>query len=198
LDIGSANVGWRPHASRPIVIGAMEAVFLHADRWAEYFRGVPLDRGRVLAIVARDPHSGNLLRVARAATDSTLRAIRYDPDRDVVELGVGGAVGLGPALRYSISAPRRIVVEESPQATRILIEDAAGMRTTIALSRMSVTRDPSPDPMPMGFALGLPSQPDRPIGERTARRSVCPQSRPGAACARRTQLRRPRRGKRLR
>jgi hypothetical protein len=171
----------------------MTAVSLQSDTWADYFRAIRRECGQVLAVVTLQPPRSDR-DGASATLERTLRAIRYDPRRGVLELSVGGVAGRGPALRYFISSPRRIVVEESAQSTGILIEDAGGQRTTIALRRLSVAPGSSLDPMSAGFALGPSLGPEQPFGERTASRSICPHSRPAAPRACRTYLRGPRRG----
>jgi hypothetical protein len=169
------------------------AVSLPSDAWSDYFRGIPRECGQVLAMVTlQTPRSG---RDGVAATiERTLRAIRYDPRRDVLELSVGGAGGRGPSLRYFVSTPRQIVVEESPRCTEILIEDAGGQLTTIALRRTSLAPGPALDPLPMGFAADPPPGLEQGHGDRAARRAVCPHGRRGAQCLCRTYLRGPRRG----
>jgi len=109
------------------------AVPLEAGAWTDYFRDIGRDCGRLIATVTllpddRDGHG--------AGAGRTLRTIRYDRDRDALELGVGGGAGLGPALRYFIAAPRRIVIAESRGVIGLVIEDSSGDRTAVELRRV--------------------------------------------------------------
>jgi hypothetical protein len=171
----------------------MKAVPLQSDKWADYFLAIRCECGPVLAMVSLQPDRSDSQR-AGAVVERTLRAIRYDTRRDVLELSAGGAAGRGPALRYFICTPRQILVEEAPGTTGILIEDASGQRTEIGLRRVSVTRAPSLDPMLMSLAQGAPRPFAQRCGEHTARRSICAHSRPAPSCRRQTYARGTRRG----
>jgi hypothetical protein len=119
----------------------MGVVSLPGGAWVGYLRSIALEPGRMLATVTLLPGHGDHDGEGRhngAAEARPLRSIRYDPANDVLELGVGGHAD-GPALRYFISAPRQIEVEESPEATGIVIQDATGGRTAIALRAVEGT-----------------------------------------------------------
>lgn len=113
----------------------MREVPLEAEGWAAYFGAIRPDDEELLVSVA-------LLSADRRSDVSRtpwrrLRMIRYDPARDVLEVGLGGQRGHGPPLRCFISAPRRIVIEQLDGRTRIEVADASGRRTAIGLRRAS-------------------------------------------------------------
>ncbi len=108
----------------------MCAVALEADVWTNYFQALTRDGGEILATVTLLPEQDT---TDASQAGRRLRAISYDADRDVLELGVGGDTDDSPALRFFISAPRRITVEESRGEKGIVIEDAGGARTAIGL-----------------------------------------------------------------
>jgi len=107
------------------------AGFLNAQVWSDFFGQLDRCCTDALATVQfqlrgeeRDP----------ARRQRRLRSIRYDGDRDVVELSAGGDEDVGPTVRYFIRSPRRITVEEVPDGSRILIEDGARGVTSIAIA----------------------------------------------------------------
>jgi hypothetical protein len=104
---------------------------LHTEVWPGFFRGIELAGEDRLATVSVLDGEGQPHRVSSPAR--ALRAIRYDADRDVLELGVGGRCSCGPELRYFITSPRRIIVDDSSSESRILIEDGRQALTAIAL-----------------------------------------------------------------
>ena len=104
---------------------------LHSEVWPDFFRGIELATTGTLATVCVLDAQGET-RYTRSPA-RTLRAIHYDAERDVVELGVGGESNCGPALRYFISSPRRIIVEDASLESRVVIEDERGQLTAIAL-----------------------------------------------------------------
>ena len=106
------------------------AGFLNSQVWSEFFGQLDRCCTDALATVQfqlrgeeRNP----------AKRRRRLRSIRYDGERDVVELCAGGGEDVGPAVRYFIRSPRRITVEEVPDGSRILIEDGARGVTAIAI-----------------------------------------------------------------
>jgi hypothetical protein len=171
----------------------MRAVSLRADAWADYFRAIRRECGPVLAIVSLAPDRGGADQSGRSV-ERTLRAIRYDPGRDVLELSVGGVAGRGPALRYFISAPREILVKESPASTVILIEDAGRHRTAVGLRRVGVGRDRGGAVNPMDLALDMPQVAGTHFVDRVTWRTSCPRRRPVARRTCRTYMRGMRRG----
>jgi hypothetical protein len=107
------------------------AGLLNAQVWSEFFGQLDRCCTDALATVQfqiRGEEERNASKRQRR-----LRSIRYDGDRDVVELSAGGKEDLGPAVRYFIRSPRRITVEEVPDGSRILIEDRAHGVTAIAI-----------------------------------------------------------------
>ncbi len=106
--------------------------FLNAQVWSEFFGQLDRCCSDALATVqfqlrgeARNP----------ARTQRRLRSIRYDGERDAVELCAGGGEDRGPAVRYFIRSPRRISIEEVYGGSRILIEDRARGVTAIAIAQ---------------------------------------------------------------
>jgi hypothetical protein len=106
------------------------AGFLNTQVWSDFFGQLDRCCTDALATVQfqlrgeeRNP----------ARKQRRLRSIRYDGQRDVVELSAGGGEEVGPAVRYFIRRPRRITVEEAPAGSRILIEDGARGVTAIAI-----------------------------------------------------------------
>jgi len=175
------------------VTGVVRTVPLQADAWADYFSAVRRECGQVLASVTLRLDSIDR-NGASAAVERALRSIRYDPNRDVLELSVGGFADRGPALRYFISVPRQVVVQETPEETVILIEDARGERTAIALRRVSIAPHPAPASKPVDVAVDLPRAASTHFVDRTTWRVICPRRRPVARRTCRTYMRGGRRG----
>lgn len=169
----------------------MSPVFLHADEWAEYFDAIPLTRERVLATVKLQPLQDT--RGVGVAVERRLRAIRHDYDRDLLELGLDGGVGRGPALRCFIDAPRRIVVEESNHARVLLIEDACGQCTVICLRRSDSLSRSSPSPRSIE-AYDHSRTAATHFVDRASWRVTCPQLRPLPRRTCRSYVRDTRRG----
>ncbi len=104
---------------------------LSAERWPEYF--AQLARGEEGVLVTVEVLGGRE-RIERAPQrPRDLRAIGYCPRRDVLELAVDGHEAGVPGLRYFISAPRQIHLEQADGRTEILVRDASGARTLIRL-----------------------------------------------------------------
>ncbi len=165
---------------------------LHADAWADYFSAVRRECAQVLASVTLRLDSSDR-NGASTAVERALRSIRYDPNRDVLELSVGGFADRGPALRYFISVPRQVVVQESPEETVILIEDARGERTAIALRRAAAPK-PARASKPVDAAVDLPRAASTHFVDRTTWRVICPRRRPVTRRTCRTYIRGGRRG----
>lgn len=175
------------------MIFVVRTVPLHADAWADYFRAVRRECERVFASVTLRLDSIDR-NGASAAVERALRSIRYDPNRDVLELSVGGFADRGPALRYFISVPRQVVVHESPEQTLILIEDSRRERTAIALRRAGIKPDPTSASKPVDVAVDLPRAASTHFVDRTTWRLTCPHRRPMARRTCRTYMRGGRRG----
>lgn len=134
------------------------AGFLNAQVWSDFFGQLDRCCTDALATVQfqlrgeeRDP----------ARRQRRLRSIRYDGERDTVELSAGGEEEAGPAVRYFIRSPRRITVEEAPTGSRILIEDGARGVTSIAIEEPEETGG-SNLAVQLGrrFSRDLPAPPD--------------------------------------
>ena len=117
-----------PSASRATLVGMSGSI--NAEVWGEFF-GL-LDRCCTDALATVQFQLREQERNP-ARTQRRLRSIRYDGERDAVELSAGGGEDRGPAVRYFIRSPRRITVEEIPGGSRILIEDRARGVTAIAI-----------------------------------------------------------------
>jgi uncharacterized protein DUF5335 len=110
----------------------MQALELEQESWSEYFDAIEVNGREVLVTV----------RLLTRQTDAPceemrarwpLRAIAYDSGVDMFELAIGGKLGARPALRYFVSAPRRITVMETMGVKAILIDDASGQQTFVHL-----------------------------------------------------------------
>jgi hypothetical protein len=91
----------------------------------------------VLGSLAADP-SSLLVRVATARADGDgvgpsrwrpLEMARYDEELDEIELAV--VVERGALLRYLLSSPRRVLIEEQPGERVLRVHDASGFETVI-------------------------------------------------------------------
>jgi hypothetical protein len=172
----------------------MNGVSLQTGAWAEYFSAIARQRGRVLVTVTRQPRANGRTQ-ASVVTERRLRAIRYDPDGDVLELSLGGVASRSPALRCFISTPRRIVVYHSQDGTSILIEDARGQGTVVVLRRAA----PGPDdlsagPQPIESGGDAARIAATHFVDRSDWRLTCPRRRPIARSTCRSYIRRKRRG----
>jgi hypothetical protein len=141
------------------------AGLLNAQVWSEFFG--QLDRCCTDALATVQFQTRGEEERNPSKRQRRLRSIRYDGERDVVELSAGGGEDVGPAVRYFIRSPRRITVEEVSAGSRILIEDRAHGVTAIALeesrdrdgSNVAVelgrrfTRDPQASPGSQGRSL---------------------------------------------
>jgi hypothetical protein len=106
---------------------------LDIDTWSEYFDSISVERYLLASVrlLPADDAGPQPLEGKR------LRAICYDREQDVLQVGVGGTAQQ-PALRYFISAPRNIVIEESDDGQTIVVDDSRRSRTAISV------RDPIP------------------------------------------------------
>ena len=91
-----------------------------------------------------DDRAPLLVRIALAHADGDgpgavrwrpLHAARYDSELDEIELSV--AVERGATLRYLVSRPRRVVVEEHPGQRVLRVYDASGLETVIRVCELS-------------------------------------------------------------
>jgi hypothetical protein len=111
---------------------------LPTSNWVEYFISIALSRDRWLATVELPPQP---LNGDDTEPGRRLHAIGYDPNTDELEIRVGGGPRRSSPLRYFISAPRTITIEQFQHGKAILVDDASGVRTLIRL--FDVSRDRS-------------------------------------------------------
>jgi hypothetical protein len=116
----------------------MEGLKLPTSNWVEYFISIALSRDRWLATVELPPLP---LNGDDTEPGRRLHAIGYDPNADELEIRVGGGPRRSSPLRYFISAPRAITIEQFRHGKAILVDDASGVRTLIRL--FDVRRDRS-------------------------------------------------------
>jgi hypothetical protein len=121
---------------------------LDSDAWMDYFESIAAHDGPLLASVRLLPSRGGPGSPETAPRTQALRAMRYQRERDVLEVATGGTP-THPALRYFISGPRRILIEESEAAREIVVEDSTRRRT--AISVRTVAR-PAGTPLPAAHA----------------------------------------------
>jgi hypothetical protein len=103
---------------------------LEAARWSEYLESLSLTGDHLGATVVLPAANGNGDEPARP-----LHAIRYDADRDEIELAVGIGIGPRAALRCFLSAPRSIHIEELEGTKVLRVQDANEQLTVIHISR---------------------------------------------------------------
>jgi hypothetical protein len=135
-DIGFAMTltqTWSPQTRSP------HTVVLRAADWREYFEAIGHVEERLLADVriGAEPVHG-----AHRAGGRTLHAIRYDPSTDRVEIHVGHPPPRGAFLRYFVSAPHSISVQELDGAKLIEITDACGAQTQIQVCGARLAHSP--------------------------------------------------------
>jgi hypothetical protein len=119
---------WAEYLSSIRSQAARGAGALEAPRWAEYFSSIATGE-RYLASVGL--LTGPAQSFPRTAW-RPLRAIVYDAEQDVLEVAVANGTP-NTSLRFFITAPRKVGVEESGAGRAIVVEDASGERTLIRL-----------------------------------------------------------------
>jgi hypothetical protein len=115
------------------------ALKLNDEEWYEYFNSIARNCARVLATVALPPDGSNGWAVG---VQRSLHGIRYDSDADLIEVAVGYAAPARVALRYFVSAPRSITVEEFDHTKLIFVDDASRECTVIRLSYLAWGPEP--------------------------------------------------------
>lgn len=128
-----ANTDLGSHMSRK----ATRVYALDVDAWTDYFQSLREPEEQLVATVRLLPRRRGAQRNGVQDRDAalkakTLRAIGYDRERDVLVVGVGGTPE-HPEVRYFISSPRRIVVEESDGGREIVVDDSRSTRTAISV-----------------------------------------------------------------
>lgn len=110
---------------------AAEVYTIDVGAWGRFFESIGAAEDPLLVSVSLLRGSAEDA-PAQRPKERPLRAIRYDSERDVLQLAVGGTVRR-PELRYFISGPRRILVEESVDQQMIVVEDSTQARTAISM-----------------------------------------------------------------
>jgi hypothetical protein len=129
-DAGVSTNGSRAAA---VMSGGLEAA-----RWSEYLESLSLSGDHHGATVVLPAANGSGDEPARP-----LHAIRYDADRDEIELAVGIGIGPRAALRYFLSAPRSIHIDELDGAKVLRVQDVNGQVTVVHISRRDVAHSRS-------------------------------------------------------
>jgi hypothetical protein len=97
--------------------------------WARFFDSIAQERDRFLAAVTH-AHNGT---VPALELSRPLRGISYNGSTDEIEVTVGRGRNEGTVLRYFLSAPRLVQVEDHGSAKLIHVEDVSGLRAMIHL-----------------------------------------------------------------
>lgn len=105
---------------------------MDVDSWGRFFESIGVRRDGPFVTVRLLGDHRNASWSDACACDRPLRSIAYDAERDVLVVSAGGTTAR-PALRYFISRPRRISVEESPQERRIVVDGSDRLRTAISV-----------------------------------------------------------------
>jgi hypothetical protein len=99
-----------------------------AEHWHRYLETIAA-HGEDL--VARVTLSHERPRDGKDAVAWPLQSIRYDADADEIEIEVGHPAPRGALLRFFVSAPHSIHVQEWVRGKVIAVEDTSGIRTLI-------------------------------------------------------------------
>jgi hypothetical protein len=121
--------------------------------WHGYLESLARDRDRPLVTVSL----GEAERGARGTPRRLpLHAIGYEAESDEIQVTVG--LGASAQLRYLVSKPRSIDVEELADHTVLRVADAAGMQTVFRLFDrvISYHGGPPPSDAPMQNVGGAP------------------------------------------
>ncbi len=103
----------------------MQVQELDRDQWVGYMSALASEA--VLCTVHLTGESSR----SQPGMWRALRAIDFDRERDVVVLSVGGGAPSQPALRFFVSAPRRITLAHEDASTAMIIVDGSGVETVI-------------------------------------------------------------------
>jgi hypothetical protein len=71
-----------------------------------------------------------------SSADTLLAGIRYDRERDEIEVSLRRQLGAAPAVRLFLSEPRDVRVDEHSGEKLIYVTDARGQRTVIRLTEL--------------------------------------------------------------
>jgi hypothetical protein len=110
---------------------AVRAFQVDAGDWRSYFEAVAADGDGLVARVILSPGRPE----ADGAVAWPLQAIRYDSDADEIQIHVGRRPSHGALVRYFVSAPRAIHVQEQVRGKVIAVQDVSGVRTLIQVAR---------------------------------------------------------------
>ncbi len=112
-----------------------KALRLDVGDWVDYFSSLQVNCERWLACVELGSPTAKEERPDPRSPSRPfgrpLRTIGYDPHADELEIAVGGGVSQRPSLRYFVSSPRAITVEEFDHTRAVLVDDSNGDRTLI-------------------------------------------------------------------
>jgi hypothetical protein len=122
----------------------------------DYFESIGAHAGPLLASVRLLPSKGNPVAQGAIPRAQALRAMRYERERDMLEIATGGTP-TQPALRYFITRPRRILIEESEGAREIVVEDSHRRRT--AISVRTLVAQPASTPLAAAHAAAAAAVP---------------------------------------
>jgi hypothetical protein len=107
-------------------------VELPEPEWRQYLKTVAVGAAGAPTTLQAAPAEVPY-RPSRSPTPHPLRDISYAPDRRVFEVAIGGSDAGGAWLRYTVSAPRRLLAYERRDRIALLITDAGGGRTLVRI-----------------------------------------------------------------
>ena len=110
---------------------AARAFQVDAGDWRSYFEALATDGDGLVARVTLSPERPE---GGDGAVAWPLHAIRYDSDADEIQIHVGHRPPHGVLLRYFVSAPRAVHVQEQVRGKVIAVEDMSGVRTLIQVT----------------------------------------------------------------
>jgi hypothetical protein len=121
---------------------------LDVDAWGRFFDSIGTAGGPPLVTVMLLRGRGGAEECDREPEGRPLRDIRYESERNVLQIAVGGTAR-EPELRYFIAGPRRIVVEDSDDERTIVVDDASRARTAISMRGPADRRGLSAELVPL-------------------------------------------------
>jgi hypothetical protein len=121
---------------------------LEVDAWGRFFDSIGVAGSAPLVTVTLVRSRGGKEEGAREPEGRPLRAIRYESERNLLQIAVGGTAR-EPELRYFITEPRRIVVEDSGDERTIVVDDASRARTAISMRGLADRRGASAELLPL-------------------------------------------------
>ena len=112
------------------------------EGWLDRLESIADAGDRLLVSVSLLPRDGGEGRQEPGTAERRLRAIRYDREREVLQVAAGGSAA-GPELRFFISRPRRVFIAPGARGRAVVVEGADGSLTLIALRPLPRTREPA-------------------------------------------------------